>query len=661
MLTGHLPFEGETATDTLARIIEREPNWELLPQNIPGNIHRLLRRCLEKDPNRRLADISDAAVEISETLSKPQTVPTAKLRRIMMILSAVIIIVVLAIALCFLLEKQSQPSSSEIRLVVLPFENLGPSEDEYFADGITDAITARLAVIHGLGVISRQSAMQYKEREKNTRQIAEELDVDYILEGTIQRERPSDPTGKVRVIPQLIKVSNDTHVWSDIYDNDMHEVFQIQSDLAERITQALDIALLEPERQALGTRPTANIEAYEYYLRGNDYFHRSIHENDMMIAIRMYEKAVELDPAFALAYARLSSAHVDMYWFHYDRSEQRLTKAKQAVDRALELDPDLPEGYIAMGWYYYHGHQEYDSALEQFAIARKGQPNNSELLFAIGLVQRRQGRFEKALTNIERACKLDPLSSKHAYEAGYTLMMLRWYREAERYFDRAISLAPDERVVYSHKARLYLFWKGSVEKARAVLAEALQNVKATEDAYYAHLLVTLDVYDGNYQEALDRLSLQSEDHDNPVSFVPNALRRAEICGYMGNEDLKHQYYESAAAILEKKVGEDPNDHRFHIALGKAYAGLGREADAIRQGKRGVELLPVSKDAMRGLARIRDLACIYAMVGEFDTAIDQLEFVLSRPGGMSKPFLRLDPAWAPLRDHPRFQKLVDTSK
>ncbi|MBL7144972.1 MAG: protein kinase, partial [Phycisphaerae bacterium] len=252
ILTGLLPFEGETATDTLARIIEREPDWEALPESTPTNIRVLLRRCLEKDPNRRLGDIADAAIEIKETLRKPLVAPTSKLRRIAMIIGAVAIGIILSvITLKFILQKEIQSSIQQIRLVVLPFDNLGPDEDEYFAAGITDALTARLAVIEGLGVISRQSAIQYKNRETSAQQIAKELNVDYILEGTIQRERPSDPTSRVRIIPQLIRASDDMHVWAQTYDDDMSEVFQVQTKLAEQVAQALDITLLEPERLAM--------------------------------------------------------------------------------------------------------------------------------------------------------------------------------------------------------------------------------------------------------------------------------------------------------------------------------------------------------------------------------------------------------------------------
>ncbi len=664
MLTATVPFRGETVSDTLANILQTEPNWQALPQSTPANIRSLLRHCLKKDPHRRLRDIGDAGIEISETLNKlaaptPATIP-AKLRRMAMIIGAAIIIVLCAIAVRFILEKQTQPASKEIRLVVLPFENLGSTEDEYFADGITDAITARLAGIRGLGVISRQSAIQYKKREKDTRQIAKELRVDYILEGTVQRERPSDPTSRVRIIPQLIRASDDTHVWAQTYDNDMSEVFQVQSDLAERVAKALDITLLEPERRALQSRPTQNMEAYDYYLRGRDYALRGYpHENDLRIAIRMYNKAIELDPLFAIAYSWLSHAHAGMYWFYHDRSEERLAMAKQAVDKAFQLEPDLPEAHLALGFYHLWAHLDYDRALEQFAIARKSQPNNSELLSGTGYVQRRQGKFEQALGNIKRACELDPLTHYLAWEVGTTFMLLRKYPEAELYYDRAISLAPDRPRGYNGKAQLYLCWEGSTKKARAVLEEALQSIKSAENASIVNSLVNIDVFDRDYQEALDRLSLKSEDIDKMSHS--NALQYALIYRCMSKKELAKKYYEDARSILETKIQEQPEDPRFHSSLGIAYAGLGRKEDAIREGELGVNLLPVTKDAWAGTFRVEDLACIYVMVGEFDAAIDQLEFLLARPGKMSIHLLRLDPAWDPLRDHPRFKKLLEEGK
>jgi serine/threonine protein kinase/tetratricopeptide (TPR) repeat protein len=676
MLTGEVPFKGETASDTLANILDKDPDWQLLPQTTPGNIQVLLRRCLEKDPHRRLQHIGDVAIEIRETLSlpeaappvttpsislRPETAAKARSRRIAIVIGGAIIVFAAGIAVWLVNKKPSLPLSRETRLVVLPFENLGSTEDEYFADGMTEEIMSRLSGIHSLGVISRTSAIQYKNSNKTIQQIGKELGVEYVLEGTVRWERPSEGPSRVRVTPQLIRVPDDTHLWSDRYDAVLANIFEVQSDIAERVAQALDITLLEAERQALAAKPTEFMEAYDYYLRGNEYFHRSILESDFRIAIQMYEKAVELDPTFAPAYAQLSRIHVRMYWWYYDRSEERLGLAKQAVDKALQLNPSLPGVRLALGHYYYQGQLDYRGALEQFAIATRSQPNNSEVLSYIGYVQMRQGKFEQALANIKKASELDPLYYLLPNEVGSTLRLLRRYPEAERYYERAISLAPDLPDVYSDKAELYLRWTGSTEKARAVLEEALDNIKLPESPDIVNLLVAVDVYDGNYQEVLDRLSLKLEYVDDQFNFIPKALLYAQIYGCMDKKQLEQASYESAQSILETKVRKWPDDARFHSALGIAYAGLGRKEDAIREGKLAVELLPVTKDARRGPNRVEDLARIYVMVGEFDAAIDQIEFLLSIPGELSIPLLRLDPVWAPLREHPRFKKLLQEEK
>jgi len=683
MLTGHLPFEGQTTTEILARIIEREPDWEMLPEDTPSNIRVLLRRCLEKDPRRRLQHIGDVAIEIRETLNLPATVPPVtmpsstslkpkiaardKLRTTATIVVAAFVIVLSFIIVQLVSKKEVPPSLKEIRLVVLPFENLGSPDDEYFADGIAEEIMSRLSVIHTLGVISRTSAMQYKNSNKTIRQIGQELGVEYVLEGTVRWERPSEGPNRVRVTPQLIRVSDDTHLWSDRYDAVLANIFQVQSDIAEQVVQALDITLLESERHAMGSRPTENMEAYDYYLRGYDYAHRSHSESDKRTAVSMFEKAVELDPKFALAYAWLSDAHRLIYWFYYDRSNTRLAMTKEAADKALELNPELLEARMALGMYFYHGHLDYERALEQFAIARKSQPNNSDILGGFGLVQRRQGNFEQALANLKRSYELDPLNHFQVWEVGTTYMYMRNYPESERYYDRAISLAPDLSFAYYCKAWLYLCWEGSTDKARAVLADALQSIKSAENPSIIKLLVIIDVFEGNYQKALHRLSLESQDIDNQEYiddreyFIPNALLYSRIYGYMDNKELAKKYYDEARSILESKIKEQPEHARFHSALGISYAGLGRKEDAVREGKLAVEMLPVSKEAMRGPYRLEDLARIYVMVGEFDAAIDLLEYLLDRPGMMSIPLLRLDPAWEPLRNHPRFKKLIKEDK
>ncbi len=298
--------------------------------------------------------------------------------------------------------------------------------------------------------------------------------------------------------------------------------------------------------------------------------------------------------------------------------------------------------------------------MEQFAIARKSLPNNSEILSLIGYAQRRQGKFEQALANIKRAYELDPLSVKKILQLAATFMLLRRYAEAETYYERGMSLGPDEKFSYYWKAQLYLLTEGNTEKAWAVFGRASKDI--LEDEWIVLGYVELCVFDGDYQKALDRLSLyKSEAFDTQFFFIPKVQISAQIYGLIGNQQLEQANYEIARAILETRIKQQPKDERFHSSLGIVYAGLGRKEDAIREGKLAVELLPVSTDAWRGCYRVKDLARISVMVGEFDAAIEQLKFLLDRPSEMSIPLLRLDPGWDPLRDHPRFKKLIEADK
>lgn len=675
MLTGKLPFDGKTATDTIVGIIEREPDWKLLPEETPSNIRMLLHRCLEKDPDKRLDNITNAIVQVSDTLSRPAPAPaiSPRLQRVMWMVGAAIIVVLLAITLRLLPDKQAQSSSNGIRLVVLPFENLGPVEAEWFADNMTDEITTRLVGIHPLAVIARQSAFAYKNKKIPARQIAKELSIDYIIRGTIQcellsdpneiaRELPPGPNTPVRIRVQLIRAVGDKVEWADSYDGDMYEILTFQSDIAEGVARALDITLLEPERQTLASKPTENTEAYVYYMRGKEYHRYS--EDDLNRAIEMYEIAISLDPDYAQAYAALSFAHTAMYWSFQDRSEERLAKAEKAARRALELDPDLPEARLALGRYYLAGRFDYDSAYEQFAIVLKSHPNHVKALASIGSTQKRQGKFEEALVNLKRAYELNPASTFLPDRIAHTLRFLRRYQEEQRYLDRLISLAPDMPRNYVKKAESCLLWQGNIDEARAILDDARANTSEAADGFFLihDLDVTLDIYNSDYHNALNKLLSKPQDFDDMVWFIPNDLRLAEVYRYLGNEQLAQHYYQSAVAILEEKVAEDPNDCRFHSALGKAYAGLGgREQDAVDEGKLGVKYRPVEKDAHNGPLHLDDLARIYVMVGKYDEAIDILQRLLSMPSELTVPWLRLDPVWDPLHDYPRFKKLIETYK
>jgi serine/threonine-protein kinase len=677
LLTGHPPFTGTTPQAILSsHLIEVPEQVTKHRATVPPTLAQLIMRCLEKKPADRW-QTADQLLPQLETLMTPsggvtpmatQPVAAAPRARRRAWIAAVTTVGVVGVAIAVaMFSRTTGPAGSTLptetpKLAVLPLENLGSSEDDYFADGITEEITSRIAEISGLRVISRQSAMQYKQSDKTLQQIGEELDVEYVLEGTVRTDRSPGGTGQVRVTSQLIRVDDDAHLWTDRYTADLEpgEIFRVQAEIAEQVAQALDVTLLERERNAIEARPTDNLQAYDFYLGGLQYFWRSSEEDDIQIAIRMFQKAVDLDPDFALGYARLAVAHSEMWWQVYDRTEGRLTMAREAADRALQLDPDLPEAHAAFGYYHYWGHLDYDRALAEFATAQRSQPNNIELFGAIGAVQRRQGKVAQALANFEKAAELDPRSAVMAYELAETHTLLRHTVEAERYYDRAIFLAPDLAEPYMGKALwLCLQLEGSTERARAVLEQAW-TVGLAEDPWIAYPSVVLEIWDQDYQAALDRLALGSSDVllDDQFLYLPKARLYAHIHGLTGNQKLERIYYDSARAILEARIRQHPDDDRLRSSLGIVYAGLGRREDAIQEGELAVELLPVSKEAWRGAYRLEDMARIYTMVGEYDAAIDQLEILLAMPSNTAVPMLRIDPAWNPLRDHPRFQALLE---
>jgi len=301
----------------------------------------------------------------------------------------------------------------------------------------------------------------------------------------------------------------------------------------------------------------------------------------------------------------------------------------------------------------------YARALQELQIALKGRPSDGDILFLVGCIHRRQGKFEQAVVTLRQACELDPLYGVFASNLVETLVLMRRYAEAERTFDRFVSSTPARRTPYHFKAWLRVYAEGDTATAREILAEAFENGEVPHEDNIANLLAEIDVFDGNYQEALDRrIAAQGQAWNTQHQYIPKALQCALICVHMKDEESASQYFDSARIILETKVEERWEDARFHSALGIVYAGLGRKQEAIRQGEVAVDLLPVSKDAMRGPHRLMDLAQIYVMVGDYDRAIEWLEYLLSIPSKLSKVLLRIDPTWDPLRDHPRFKKFIE---
>jgi serine/threonine-protein kinase len=561
-------------------------------------------------------------------------------------------------------ERGSVPEEEAGRkmVAVLPFENLGPVESQYFADGITDEITARLAGIRGLGVISRTSVNQYRKTSKTIKQIGSELGADYVLEGSVRWDESPEGSKRVRVTPQLIRVSDDSHLWANVYDENLSDVFQIQSDIASQVTKALDIRLLEPERRSLEAKPTENLEAYDYYLRGNDYFNRSYDRDDIEHAADLYEKAIGLDPQFALAYARLARAHSLLFWFFYDRTEDRLRRAKAAADRALELAPELPEAHVALGDFFYRASLDYDRALEEFAIAQKSQAENSELLDVIAIVQRRQAKFKEALANWEKATRLDPRNAQCAYDFGETLFYARRYDEAKRPLERVLAISPDWSAPYLFMYSLYQNRGEAPARLLEVLRRGVREVGTsrmlsrflTQTPWFrAPSRSILAALDQEYSNEMGSLTPETFEGDSLGYYV----FRAEWAGIKRDRATERVYLDSLRSLVEPRVQARPQEAPYHSLLGFAYAGLGRKEEAIREGKKALELRPYAKDAIMGPVLANVMAQIYLMTGEHDAAVEQLEFLLSVPSGMSAQGLRTELTWEPLRNNARFQALL----
>ena len=478
-------------------------------------------------------------------------------------------------------------------LVVLPFENLGPPENEYFADGITEEITSRLAAISGLGVISRTSAVQYKNHTKSAEEIGKELGAHYILEGTIRYQLDDEGRKAVRITPQLIRVSDDTHLWATTYDGFMEEIFKLQTDIAEKVASAMDITLLEPERKIINREHTKNLKAYDYFLRGNDYLYRGTEGKNFIEAINYYEKAVDLDPDFALAFARLSLAYTYLYWYG-SATEERQIQAEKAVLEALRLIPNLTEAHLAYGEFQNRVHQDYDEALEHFSIALRSQPNNSDVYSAMALVQKRQGKWEESIANYNKATKLDPLSPTKVLETSLTYLYLRDYLEAEKYILRAKALKPNSSDLYAYEAWLYLLADGNTERAERVLSKAslvdISEVMASVNSYLWGIgLWRFDILGDRKDEIIDNISPDSFGNDKLTFF----LAKAQLHELMKEEKYGDAYYDSARILLEEKIKKSPNNFRLNSQLGFVCAKLGLRDRALEAGLKGVEIMPIS--------------------------------------------------------------------
>jgi len=554
----------------------------------------------------------------------------------------------------------------EKSIAVLPFENLSDNkENDYFAAGVHDDILSNLAKVADLKVISRTSVQQFKSGTRNLREIGVALGVAHILEGTARRAG-----NRIRVNAQLIDARSDAHLWGETFDREITDLFALQSELAQRITQALRANLSAREKTNLQTHPTRDILAYELFLRARELFHwaGSGYSYDKGAdALRLIDEAIKRDPQFALAYALGSRLHSELFWFGYDKSTSRLEKAKAAADAALKLQPDLGEAHLAKAFYYYYGFRQYDIAEKHVTAAVHAIPNDADVLNTAGAIARRDGRWNAAVSTLEQARDRDPRNLSVLWSLFESYLALHEYTKAEGTVNDALSVSPTADFFVLARSAIALFRDGDTAPLRSALRKLPRSFDpggATSTIALRLSLMERDVEEADRvlaactHEKLDDNGLSGVAGALDGYTVPKSWYAGLIAQARGNESSARAAFEQAKRAVRDDLVQSPDDAKTVAMLALIHAAVGEKNEALGAATRAGELLPIAKDSFDGPILATTLAAVSAKLGEKDSAIQQLESLVGIPNGPTPGTLRVEPEWDSLRDDPRFKKLVE---
>ena len=594
-------------------------------------------------------DVTSQGIRATSTPS----VPVARRRRNLIMLIAIGVII--SVAAGFFLLPRASARKVDKSIAVLPFQNLSDEkENAYFADGMQDDILTNLSKIGDLKVISRTSVMSYRDGPRNAREIGKSLGVGTLLEGSVRRSG-----NRVRVNVQLINANNDEHIWAEDYDRELTDVFAIQTDLAQKIASALQAKLSPNEKARLDRRPTRDSDAYLLYVQAHGYANRPDRFRDTSLkAEELFEQAIKLDRNFAAAYAGLSM--VESWLYHESEPiPAHREKARLNAEESLRLQPNLPEGHLALGFSYYYGDRDYERALSEFEIAKRDLPNEADAYSAIAAIQRRQGKWVESTANFEKAVSLDPKNANVLFNLGLNYMAQRDFETADKIFDRAIAVDPQAFASRGMKSALAIAWKGDVGFVEKQLS--LVPGEFDPDGLVTAARVGILMLQRKFADALKLLQqFRGETLLYPdTGPCPKALLEGRLYLYQGDKTKAQAAFERARPVAEQLVRDAPGDPGRHVQLGAVLAGLGLKEEAVNEGRKAVESVPESQDAFEGPQATAALAEIYAWVGEYDEAFRLLDHLLKVPNGLTVPTLKLDPVWDPLRKDPRFQTLIDS--
>jgi TolB-like protein/Flp pilus assembly protein TadD len=595
---------------------------------------------------------SDGIVRTPETEPAEPCPPSLPGRRRNIFTLALAGLLISAVIGYFVL-KQTSSRALEKSIAVLPFANFSDDPaNAYFADGIQDDVLTNLAKISALKVISRTSVLPYRGQTHNIREIGKALNVATVLEGSVRREGK-----RVRINVQLIDASNDRHLWAQVYDRELTDMFAVQSELAQEIAGALKATLAPGEHERIVRKPTQNGDAYLLYQEAHEIFSRpDRHHDDLARVEELYEKAIQLDPNFALAHARLS--HLESWMFYaVEPLPSRAEKARAAAAEAIRLEPDLAESHLAMGFVHYYVEHDYEGALKELAIARSGLPNDPGVFRAMAAIQRRQGKWQESSASYAKAVSLDPRDPILLENMGMNYLATRDYTTAARIFDRAIKAAPQTFTIRELRARVELYSKGDLRPLQALLDGWPENIDPNGTITLSRY--NLKMYERKFEELLGILQRSPAERSRGETSAPisKEFLQATVYAAMKDEARARENFAAARIKAEKAVQESPDDGPRHALLGLIDAGLGRCDEAKAEAQRAVDLLPESRDAFDGPILVMSRARIHMMCGDLDTAFALLQRSLQTPSGITAQELRLDPVWDPLRADPRFEKML----
>jgi TolB-like protein len=574
-------------------------------------------------------------------------------RNVLMLAAAGVII---SIAAGFFVLPRAAARKIDKSIAVLPFENLSDEkENAYFADGIQDDILTNLSKIGDMKVISRTSVMPYRGHTSNVREIGKTLGVSTILEGSVRRAG-----NRVRVNVQLIDATTDEHLWASDYDRDLTDVFAIQTDLAQKISEALQAKLSPMEKSRMERKPTENGEAYLAFVQAHNLQHAVEDIGKLKQSEQLYARAIELDPKFALAFARYSQ--LESWILHtFDRTTERREKARALARQALQLQPDLPEAHLAMGFSLYYGDNDFGGALKEFEIAQRDLPNEAEGYLAIGSIQRRMGRWSESTASLEKAASLDPKDGWVLQNLALNYQNLRDYDAANKTIDRGLQVNPKGIGLWEVKTKLAIAEKGDLSVSeKAFEAAKSMELNTEEKLWLCGARADVFLLERKYQDGLSAAESLSDDL---LAAIPAALSsKYYLIGFarkaLHDEAGARAALLKAKSLLEGQLRKSPDSPEMHIQLAKVLAFLGEKDAALTEARRATEILPESKDAFGGPEITEGVAEVCVIVGENARAIELLDGLLSRPSPVTVPLLKLSPIWDPLRKDPRFQALID---